>query len=151
MTPLAQKMIHDEIKMYEGSPHCRPFPIPYESSTSKFVGCYVYEDGRGDETTEKVLRDYIDPHRIRQDVITLDAKLDYISRMIDHIFIIHYTKLTERKAMMTAQLQRHGFDIYFRERVKWVDMFDREVVVDDDSSVTSQLINRYLSPGKRQI
>lgn len=151
MTPLAEKMIHDEMKMYEGIPHCRPFPIPYEASTSKFVGCYIYEDGRGDETTEKVLRDFVHPNRMRQDVITLDAKLDYISRMIRNIFIIHYTKLTERKVMMTAQLQRHGFDIYFRERVKWIDMFDREVVINtnDDNSVSSQIINRYLSPGEK--
>lgn len=60
MTPLSQKMIHDEIKLYEKD-DCIPFPIPYEQNY-RFVGGYVYEDDSVDAFTKSVLKNHLENH-----------------------------------------------------------------------------------------
>lgn len=126
MTPLSDKMIHDEIKRYEED-YCLSFPSLFERN--HFTGCYIYEDGSGDPQTEEVLQNYIKdilPDRLSPSPLSLETKLEFISKNIECIYIIHYTKLKERKQMMDKQLRNHLFDIFFKDRIKWVDTFDRE-------------------------
>lgn len=140
MTSLSDKMIHDEIKKYEGA-SCLPFPSLYDQK--HFTGCYIYEDGSGDDETETVLKQYLTyvlPHRCNPTTISLEEKLNYISQSIDCIYIIHYTKLKERREMMMQQLSDHLFDLFFKDRIKWVDVFDREYI--DYTPYTS-----FYSPG----
>ena len=148
MTSLSQKMIHDEIKLYEKE-HCLPFPIPYEQNF-RFVGGYVYEDDSVDGVTRNVLKHYLENHirtRISKDEIPLETKLQYISNKIGSINIIHYTKLTSRKAHMIKQLEEHLLDVFFKHRIKWIDNYDREnVTLTND--YYSPIINRNMSRGE---
>jgi GR25 family glycosyltransferase involved in LPS biosynthesis len=124
------RIIHDEIKRYEGD-ECRQFPIPYEQD-HRFVGCYVYEDGSGDSTTENVLRDYLTmnlPHRLSEYSVGLEEKLRFIASKIKNIYIIHYTKLTKRKANMIRELRRNFLDKFIK--IHWVDNFDREDITEE--------------------
>lgn len=148
MTTRQEKMIHDEIKLYEGPSDCRPFPLKYE--LSRFVGCYVYEDDSNDQPTEAVLKNYLLqtlPHRIHNDPQTIADKLEYINKTIHAIYIIHYTKLTERRAMMTKQIHDLGLDLFFEDRIIWVTDFDREVIT-IEADLYSPIINRMMSPGE---
>lgn len=127
MTSLSDKMIHDEIKKYELT--CLPFPSKFEQS--HFTGCYIYEDGSGEPQTEFVLNQYLTyvlPHRWSKSTLTLEQKLDYIAQHMDCIYIIHYAKLKERRMMMEQQLQNHLLDLFFKDRIHWVDTFDREYI-----------------------
>ena len=149
MTSLDVKMIHDEMKKYEGF-KCLDFPTRYEQ-TLKFVGCYVYEDGRGDDVTELVLKNHITnniPDRMSPwGGLSLDNKLRYLRDKISCIYVIHYTKLVERKAMMMEQLEKHLFDLFLP--ISWVDNFDREKVVTTFSENNiSSIIHRTLTIGE---
>lgn len=151
MTPVNSKMIHDEIKKYEGG-YCLPFPLKLERNMN-FVGCYVYEDDSTDELTERVLRGYLKCYggRINNSEITFENKMNFIRSKIDKIYIVHYTKLRERKVMMTEQLESFLFDIYFSHDVVWVDKFDREYLSDEEcrkSCKYSDIINRDMTKGE---
>jgi GR25 family glycosyltransferase involved in LPS biosynthesis len=146
MTSLNQKMIHDEIKMYENH-NCLPYPIPYEHNFN-FTGCYIYEDESPDPITHRVLQNYImtvKPHRLSTYDIPLEAKLSYIRETIGTIYIIHYTKLESRKTMMIKQLAEHLLDI---NTIKWVDTFDREMITVNESMIYSPMIHRDMTRGE---
>ena len=148
MSSLENKMIHDEMKLYEGGHICIPFPIKYEQN-GRFVGCYVYEDGSGDAVTETILKNHIlnvIPHRMSSYAVSLEDKLHYLKEKIDCLYIIHYTKLVERKKMMTTQLKQHLFDLFFD--IKWVDNFDRENITYEASHSYSPVIHRVLTRGE---
>ena len=148
MTSLEDKVIHDEIKKYEGTKNCLNFPILFEQNL-KFVGCYVYEDGQGDVITEKVLKDYVTdviPDRMSQYIVSLEDKLVYLQSKIDCIYVIHYTKLVERKKMMIDQLRAHCLNIYFD--ILWEDKFDREIINYEGREGYSNVINRSLTRGE---
>ena len=147
MSRLEDKLIHDEIKMYEGGDMCKPFPIKYEKNC-RFVGCYVYEDGTGDLLTENVLKNYVltvMPHRMSEYSITVEEKLKFLKEKIDTIYVIHYTKLVERKKMMTNQLSQHLLDLYFD--IQWIENFDREIIPYQDNQ-HSNIIHRVLTRGE---
>ncbi len=149
MTSVSDKMIHDEIKKYEGA-SCLSFPSLYDQK--HFTGCYIYEDGSGDDETEAVLKQYLTyvlPHRCNTSSISLEEKFNYISQRIDCIYIIHYSKLKERREMMTQQLSNHLFDLFFKDKIKWVDAFDREYIdYSHYSSFFSPGINRNITKGE---
>uniref|UniRef100_A0A6C0CZQ6 Glycosyl transferase family 25 domain-containing protein n=1 Tax=viral metagenome TaxID=1070528 RepID=A0A6C0CZQ6_9ZZZZ len=122
------RMVHDEIKKYEGD-ECLQFPIPYEQDY-RFVGCYIYEDDSNDTQTTDVLKNWLQyhlPHRVSNYSTTMEQTLRYIGQTIDNIYIVHYTKLTDRKLSMKSQLKIFKNFI----SVKWVDNFDREVITND--------------------
>lgn len=147
MSRLEDKLIHDEIKMYEGGDMCKPFPIKYEKNC-RFVGCYVYEDGTGDFATENVLKNYVStvmPHRMSEYALTVEEKLNYLKEKIDTIYVIHYTKLVERKKMMTNQLRQHLLDLY--SDIQWIENFDREIIPYQDNQ-HSTIIHRVLTRGE---
>ena len=148
MTTKHEKMIHDEIKLYEGD-LCRQFPIRYESS--RFVGCYVYENDENDYETEVILRNYLLwnlPHRMHNDQVTVAEKLEFIANKLDSIYIIHYTKLTERMEMMMKQLSRLCLDLFFKNKIQWITAFDREDIEIHDADLYSPLIQRNISRGE---
>lgn len=146
MTSINQKMIHDEIKIYENQ-NCLPYPIPYEHNFN-FTGCYIYEDESPDPITQGVLQNYllnVKPQRLSKYGIPLETKLKYIRETIGTIYIIHYTKLESRKTMMLKQLADHLLDL---NDIQWVDTFDREVITIDESTMYSPVINRNMTRGE---
>jgi len=146
MTSLDQKMIHDEIKLYEYD-YCLPYPLPYEQNLN-FTGCYIYEDDSQEPITQGVLwyvlTNFI-PHRISKYDISLEAKLSYIRKTIGTIYIIHYTKLKSRKTMMIKQLSDYLLDL---NKIQWVDTFDRETITVNESMVYSPIIHRNMTKGE---
>lgn len=67
--------------------------------------------------------------------IITNIKLDRFDKYnIKDIYIIHYTKLTERKKYMLNQISEHNLDKYFN--INWIDNFDREII-------TQSQINKY--------
>lgn len=145
MTSKEEKMIHDEIKRYEGE-YCKKFKIRYNQN--RFVGCYVYEDERNDEETEIVLRNYLLrylPDRMNHSELTIDRQLELLSKSISTIYIIHYTKLYERKELMVKQLRELCLDRFFD--IVWVDNFDREKIAGIKENY-SDVINRNMTVGE---
>lgn len=129
----SDRIIHDEIKRFEGD-ECKSFPIKFEQN-GHFVGCYIYEDGTTDSQTANVLIEWLKyylPHRLSSSHITLYDKLKFISEKISSIYIVHYTKLKERKINMNNELNRNFLNHFFK--IKWVEQFDREVL-------TAEIIN----------
>jgi hypothetical protein len=107
----------------------------------------VYEDESNDEQTENVLKNYLIqylPHRWNNSVLTIDKKLAVLSQNIRTIYIIHYTKLHERKEMMVKQLSTLLLDRFFN--IVWVDNFDREKLHLTESY--SEVINRNMTIGE---
>ena len=124
------KIIHDEIKKYEVD-DCLPFPINFEQN-GHFVGCYIYEDDSTDLQTTLVLKSYLSnylPKRISNYDETLDLKLSYIASKINTIYIMHYSKLTERKKNMMQQISYKMLDKYIK--INWIQQFDRENISTD--------------------
>ena len=116
------RIIHDEIKKYEGN-ECRNFPIPFEQN-GHFVGCYIYEDESIDISTTNILRQYLHhhlSHRISKYKISLGEKISHINSKINNIYIMHYTKLHERKKIMKNQLTS-----VLLNNITWIESFDRE-------------------------
>ena len=147
MTSLSQKMIHDEIKLYENE-NCIPFPIPYEQNY-RFVGGYVYEDDSTDAVTQGILKNHLQNYlknRVSKDEIPFELKLQYITEKIGSISIIHYTKLTSRKVNMMKQLGDHLLDVFLKDKIRWVENYDREKIA--FSSHYSSIINRNMSRGE---
>ncbi len=124
--PSNERIIHDEIKKYEGEDECKQFPIKFEKS-GRFVGCYVYENNQGDIETENVLKEWLKYNlsdRVTECNISLHDKLMYIRSKIDNIYVMHYTKLYKRKENMNAQLYNTLLSNFYN--IKWVEDFDRE-------------------------
>lgn len=65
---------------------------------------------------------------------------------LEHIFVLHYTKLKDRKESMTNQLKTIDFPI------TWVDQFDRENITDDavleNYCFNKDILDRVCSPGE---
>jgi hypothetical protein len=119
------RIIHDEIKRYEGD-ECRPFSIPYEQ-TFHGIGGYIYEDGSCDPVTTEVLRTWLTsnlPSRISSSSITLEDKLLYIGSKVKNMYIMHYSRLTDRRELLEKQLKLLLLPLFMR--VEWIDNFDRE-------------------------
>lgn len=124
------RIIHDEIKLYEGD-DCKKYPIPFERN-GNFVGCYIYEDDTGNKDNANSLLHYITclkPNRLSKHKETYEEQLEFISSFFKDIYIMHYTKLTERKKSMEKQLRNMLFYNFFN--IHWVDQFDREVITQD--------------------
>lgn len=145
------RIIHDEIKKYEGS-ECLDFPIKYEQN-NHFVGCYIYENGETDPQTANVLRHWLEnnlKHRISDYNISLDEKLFFLQSVIDDIYVIHYTKLVERKKNFCMELKKHFLDKFFK--VNWVENFDREDLtpetIQNSCSYNPNVLKRYLTVGE---
>jgi len=117
--------IHDEIKRYEKD-NCHPYPIKYEKN-GHFVGCYIYENEDTDNETANVLKHWTQTYiseRVNSSEITLHSKLDFISSKISKIYIIHYSKLTNRKKNFINNKTYFLLDKFFE--IIWVDNYDRE-------------------------
>lgn len=148
---VSDRVIHDEFKNFNEFNECKEFPIKFEQN-GLFCGGYVFEDESVDvEITNELLnylRQYL-PHRLSEDNISLESKLNYISQKIDHIYIVHYTKLVERKENMIKELKNVYFDIFFGNRIIWVDQFDRENFTSDwiqnNCAINPKILNRRLS------
>lgn len=145
------RIIHDEIKKYEGS-ECKSFPIKFEQN-GHFVGCYIYEDDSTDKQTADVLlnwlRHYL-PHRLSTSPITMLDKLKFISQKISSIYIVHYTKLVERKKNMIKELRKNFLSYFFK--IKWVEQFDREIItqeiINSEFTYDANVLNRVLTMGE---
>jgi len=119
------KLIHDEVKKYETN-ECLSFPIKYEQN-GHFVGCYIYEDDSIDLQTTFVLKSYLVhnlPKRMSNYTETLDFKLSFIASKINNIYIMHYSKLTDRKKNLMEQISYRMLDKYIK--INWIQHFDRE-------------------------
>ena len=145
------RIIHDEIKKYEGS-ECLDFPIKYEQN-NHFVGCYIYENGETDPQTAHVLRNWLEnnlKHRISEYNISLEEKLFYLKNVIDDIYVIHYTKLVSRKKNLSIELRKHFLDRFFK--VNWVENFDRETltpeIIQKSCIFNPNVLKRYLTAGE---
>ena len=126
----SDRMIHDEIKKYEGD-ECLNFPLKFEQN-GHFVGCYIYEDDSTDFQTSNVLKNWLSfhlPGRISPSKISQYEKLKFIRSFVSNIYIMHYTKLVERKKNMIKELQRNLLDKFFD--IKWIENFDRETISDE--------------------
>ena len=77
--------------------------------------------------------------------IGLQDKLKFISSKIDNIYIIHYTKLLDRKQSMIEQLKI--FENFIN--INWVDNYDREVIsqdiINENYLFDSTILFRYMS------
>ena len=145
------RIIHDEIKRYEGD-ECREFPIKYEKN-GNFVGCYIYEDDKPDEQTETVLKNYLNhvlPNRISEDDITFEQKLFCLKKLINTTYILHYTKLVDRKENLIKELKRNLLDRFLN--IRWVDNFDREYITVDEIKknciMNPMILNRFMTLGE---
>lgn len=145
------KMIHDEIKRYEGD-ECKEFPIKYEQN-GHFVGCYIYENDEIDPQTTFVLQNYLQnniPSRISLYTISLEDKLFFIKKNISNIYIMHYTKLIERKKNMKKELSRNFLDKFYN--IKWIEQFDREDIsiecIQDNCVLNPKILNRRMTLGE---
>ena len=119
------RIIHDEIKKYEGN-ECKKYHLPFEKN-GKFVCCYIYEDGKPDLELSNTLLNWLklnSPNRISQYDKTYEDTLFNISNKIKNIYVLHYTKLVERKKNLVTQLENMLFDKFFN--IIWIDNFDRE-------------------------
>jgi GR25 family glycosyltransferase involved in LPS biosynthesis len=150
-TESSDRIIHDEIKRYEGD-ECKSFPIPYEQNY-QFVGCYIYEDESTDPQTENVLKNYLQthlPHRISKDKFSLQEKLYFLSSNINTVYILHYTKLVDRKKHMLKQLKKIMFDKFFN--IRWIDNFDRENIspetIQNECVIDMRVLKRRLTLGE---
>jgi len=145
------RIIHDEIKKYEGS-ECLDFPIKYEQN-NHFVGCYIYENGETDPQTAHVLRNWLEnnlKHRISEYNVSLEEKLFYLKNVIDDIYVIHYTKLVSRKKNLSIELKKHFLDKFFN--IKWIENFDREnltpEIIQNSCILNPSVLNRLLTMGE---
>jgi GR25 family glycosyltransferase involved in LPS biosynthesis len=110
-------VIHDEFKKYEGA-NCENFPIPYDPQFN-FIGQYVFEDESRDPYYIDISSNYVNrfiPNRV-------------MTNSID-VFIVHYTKLSERKTKMLNQLRDTCLDGIFK--IHWVESYDREKLTEQD-------------------
>jgi len=124
------RIIHDEIKLYEGK-ECKQYPIPLERN-GNFVGCYIYEDDSNNKDNANSLLHYVNymiPNRLSKYMETYEEQLEFISTFFKDIYIMHYTKLVDRKKSMETQLKNMLFYNFFN--IHWVDQFDREVITQE--------------------
>ena len=142
------RIIHDEIKRYEGN-ECKKFHIPYEKNMH-FVGCYIYPDNSTNVQASNALRNWLQrylPHRISPYDITVEDKLSLISKTINKVYIMHYTKLVGRKKSLLKQLRYSLLDKFLD--IEWVENFDREVVSQKDINkiykYNPNLLSRHLT------
>jgi hypothetical protein len=79
----------------------------------------------------------------------LEEKLNYISEKIDHIYIVHYIKLVERKKNMLKELKNVYFDKFFGKRIIWMENCNREDLTSDwiqnNCAINPKVLNRRLS------
>ena len=124
------RIIHDEIKLYEGK-ECKEYPIPFERN-GNFVGCYIYEDDNNNKDNANSLLHYISylkPNRLSKYRERYEEQLEFISSFFKDIYVMHYTKLVDRKQSMEKQLKNMLFYNFFN--VHWIDKFDREVITQE--------------------
>jgi GR25 family glycosyltransferase involved in LPS biosynthesis len=124
------RIIHDEIKLYEGE-ECKEYPIHFERN-GNFVGCYIYEDGSGNKDNANSLLQYLNyfsPNRISKYIDTYEDQIKFISSFFKDIYIMHYTKLADRRQNMEKQLKNMLFYNFFN--IHWIDQFDREVITEE--------------------
>jgi GR25 family glycosyltransferase involved in LPS biosynthesis len=145
------RMIHDEIKKYEGN-ECLNYALPYEHD-GLFIGCYIYEDETTDIVTKNVLLNYVKqflPNRLSEYFISFDDKMKYISEKIKNIYIIHYTKLVDRKKNLKKQIESLLIDKYIK--INWIENFDREnlsvEMIQNSCAVNPNILNRFLTIGE---
>lgn len=147
-----ERIVHDEIRKYEGF-ECKPFPIPFEKN-GLFVGCYIYEDDSTDNFTKTTLLSWLHnnlKHRISTDDVSYHDKLFYLQKKIDNIYIVHYTKLTERKKSLTLQINKLLIDKFIN--CNWIDNFDRESISDDTFNNSFKydpnIVYRHITDGEK--
>lgn len=145
------RIIHDEIKRFEGD-ECRQFPIKFEQN-GHFVGCYIYENDSTDIQTASVLQNWLQTylsHRISPYSVTLEDKINYIRQNISNVYIMHYTKLVERKKNMIKELRKNFLDKIFN--IKWIDFFDRENIsveeIQENCILNPIVLNRRMTLGE---
>ncbi len=146
------RIIHDEIKRYE-SFECKSFPIPFEKN-GHFVGCYIYEDDSTDIFTKNALLSWLNhnlKNRISIHDVSYHDKLIHLQKSIDNIYIVHYTKLTERKKSLTLQMNKLLINNFIN--CIWIDNFDRENIsfntFNDSYKYDSNIVYRNLSDGEK--
>jgi hypothetical protein len=64
------------------------------------------------------------PSRISSSSITLEDKLLYIGSKVKNMYIMHYSRLTDRRELLEKQLKLLLLPLFMR--VEWIDNFDRE-------------------------
>lgn len=145
------RIIHDEIKKYEGL-ECKSFPVKFEQN-GHFVGCYIYEDETTDSQTANVLLNWLRcnlPHRLSTSQITMFDKLKFIKEKVSSIYIVHYTKLVERKKNMISELNKNFLTFFFQ--IKWVEQFDREIItqeiINSEFVYDANVLSRVLTIGE---
>ena len=127
------RIIHDEIQKYEGG-ECKQYKLPFEKN-GNFVGCYIYEDGSSNLQISNILLNWLyskSPDRISSHDRSFEDTLSYISNKIKNIYIMHYSKLDDRKKHLQTQLKNMLFDKFFN--INWIENFDRE-------DITQEMIN----------
>ena len=148
----SDRIINDEFKNFNENDECKEFPIKFEQN-GLFCGGYVYEDESVDLGITGELLEYLRrhlPHRFNQDPVSLEEKLNYISRKIDHIYILHYTKLVNRKINMVKELKSVHFDKFFGNKIVWVTQFDREDIL-PETIQNSFMVNPSILPRRQTI
>lgn len=80
----------------------------------------------------------------------LISELTYLNFCIDSVYIIHYTKLTERKEILSKMLEKEGLTKQYN--IVWMDSFDREVLSQDQIKKNFQynanILQRSISLGE---
>jgi GR25 family glycosyltransferase involved in LPS biosynthesis len=145
------RMIHDEIKKYEGD-ECKMYPLKFEKN-GHFIGCYIYEDDSTDIQTSNVIKNWLNYNahdRIYDSFITIEEKMKFIQSKISNIYVMHYTKLVSRKKNMIKELKRNLLDKFFK--IKWIENFDRETLepekIQNECILNPLVLNRRMTLGE---
>lgn len=118
------RIIHDDIKKYEGE-ETKDFILPFEQDYT-FIGCRNDETNRPNKEEGSLLLNWLRncrPDRISMYMTTYHDALQYIRGRVECCYVMHYSKLVERKKLLSENIERNLFDVI---GVEWIENFDRE-------------------------